>query len=52
MFSYRRQEALTNQLKSWQWHPSPHRQEEAVLGEQKPSQLDALLPGMQKATLR
>ena len=52
MFSYRCQEALTNHLKSWQWHPRPHRQEEAVLGEQKPSLVDALLPGMQKATLR
>lgn len=39
VFSYRHQEALT-------------RQEEAVLGEQKPSHVDALLPGMQKAALR
>lgn len=52
MCSYRRQEALTNHLKSWQWHPRPHRQEEAVLGEQKPSHVDASLPGMQKAPLR
>lgn len=52
MCSYRRQEVLTNHLKSWQWHPRPHRQEEAVLGEQKPSHVDASLPGMQKATLR